>query len=153
MAEPIKLSPEFALEATLQSVPVLQGKVSVLQPKKDVRPPFAFYSPDSDSEERTLTEDTGLQSWSGTLHLVSTTFRGLQLLCARTKLAIREMRGEIFATPRDDTDPGPKGKILIEDAEATQVSPDLFENEVGYFRRMYSVRLDYQTEEVFNNDD
>lgn len=148
-----RLSPEFALEAALQAIPALAGKVSVLQPKKDVRPPFAFYSTDADSEERALNEDTGLQSWSGSLHLVSSTFRGLQLLCARTKLAIREMRGEIFATPRDDTDPGPKGKILIEDAEATQVSPDLFENEVGYFRRMYSVRLDYQTEEVFNNDD
>lgn len=148
-----RLSPEFALEATLQSVPALSGKVSVLQPKKDVRPPFAFYSTDADSEERALNEDTGLQSWSGTLHLVSSTFRGLQLLCARAKLSIREMRGESYATPQDDTDAGPRGRVLIEDAEATQISPDLFESEVGYFRRMYSVRLDYQTEEVFNNDD
>ena len=33
-----------------------------------------------------------------------------------------------------------------------QSSPDLYEAEVGYYRRMYTVRIDYQTEEVFEND-
>jgi hypothetical protein len=148
-----RMSPEFALVTTLESVPILVNKVSALQPKKDVRPPFAFYISDADDEDRALDGDTGLQRWTGTLHLVGGTLRGLQLLCARTKKVVRDMRGGVFSTPPDDADTGPRGRVLIEDAVLTQSSPDLYESSVGYYRRMYTVRLDFQTEEVFDDDD
>ncbi len=66
----------------------------------------------------------------------------------KAKKAIRDMRGTVWSTPQDDDEEGPKGSILIEDVNIEQSSPDLIEMEVGYYRRMYNVRLDYQTEEV-----
>ena len=147
------LSPEFALVEALETVSALKARVSALQPKKGVRPPFAFYVSDTDDEEQALDGGTGLKRYTATLHLVGETYVGLQLLCARTKVAIRAMRGVTYITPEDDRDDALSGQILVEDANMTQRSPDLYEAEVGYYRRMYNVRIDYQTEEVSSNDD
>ncbi len=147
------MSPEYALVQVLETVPGLLGKTNALQPKKGVKPPFAFYVSDTDEEEQALDGETGLQSYSATLHLVSGSFRGLQLLCAWTKAAIRAMRGVTYSTPENEPDTVLRGTILVENASMTQSSPDLYEAEVGYYRRMYNVRIDYQTEEVITNDD
>ena len=148
-----RMTPEFALVSALESVSMLSGKVAALQPKKDWKAPFAFYQPTTDDEERALDGDTGLQSWTATVHLVHPTFRGLQVLCAYAKTAIRALRGTEKSTPEyDPASEGLRGTILIEDAEATQTSPDLFESEVGVYRRMYTVRIDFQTESVSDID-
>lgn len=150
--EGIALSPEFALVQVLETVPGLQDKINALQPKKGVKPPFAFYVSNTDDEEQALDGGTGLQSYSATLHLVSGSFRGLQLLCAWAKAAIRGMRGATYSTTENEPDTVLQGTILVENANMTQSSPDLYEAEVGYYRRMCTVRIDYQTEEVFEND-
>ena len=150
-----RMSPEFALVQALGTVPVIadpaggEPKVAALHPKKDWKPPFLFYVPSEDSEESDLDGPNGLQSWAGTLHCVAGTHRGLQLLCARAKKALREMRGEACRTPINDPEQGLKGAVLIESVEVAQSSPDLLEMEVGLYRRMYAIRIDYQTEEVY----
>lgn len=144
------LSPEFALVQALETVTELTDKVNVLQPKKGVRPPYAFYTSDTDDEEQALDGGTGLMRYTATLHLVSSSFRGLQLLCAKAKTAVMAMRRDTYTTENDSI---PGGQILVEDVGMTQSSPDLYETEVGYYRRMYSVRIDYQTEEVYADDD
>lgn len=154
-----RMSPEFALAQALGTVPVIadpaggEPKVAALQPKKDWRAPFLFYIPSIDEEEEALDGDTGLQSWTGTVHCVGGTYKGMQLLCQRVKKAVREMRGAVYRTPEEETEPCQKGVVLIEDANIFQSSPDLIETEVGLYRRIYTVRLDYQTEEVYENDD
>ena len=151
MAE--QMSPEFALVAALETVPGLLGKTNALQPKKGIKPPFAFYVSDTDDEEQALDGGTGLQRYTATVHLVSGSFRGLQLLCAWAKMAILEMRGRAYSTPENEPDDVLRGRILVEDTGMTQSSPDLYETEVGYYRRMYTVRIDYQSEEVSFDDD
>lgn len=145
------LSPEFALVQALETVPGLQNRVNALQPKKGVKPPFAFYVSDTDDEDQALDGGTGLQRYTATLHLVEASFRGLQLLCAWTRAAIVAMKHGTYSTPEYD-DGAPRGTILVEDTGMTQSSPDLYEAEVGYYRRMYTVRIDYQTEEVFTGE-
>ena len=147
-----QMSPEFALVQALETVPVLKDKVNALQPPKSAKAPFCFYIPTSDTEQQDLDGVTGLQSWSGTVHLVSNGERALQLLCAKAKKALHDMRGTVFATPEEDQDEGQKGRVLIEYMEIEQSSPDLFEVEVGLYRRVYTVRLDYQTEEIMEED-
>lgn len=144
------LSPEFALVQALETVTELTDKVNVLQPKKGVHPPFAFYASNTDDEEQALDGGTGLMRYTATLHLVSSSFRGLQLLCARVRMAILDMRGVTYTTESGEV---PGGQILVEDTAMTQSSPDLYETEVGYYRRMYTVRIDYQSEEVSFDDD
>ena len=147
------LSPEFALVQALETIPLLQGRINALQPKKGIRPPFAFYVSDADDEDQALDGGTGLKRNTATLHLVGETYLGLHLLCARAKMAILDMRGATYTTPENDADDALQGQILVEDTGMTQSSPDLSETEVGYYRRMYTIRLDYQTEEVFADDD
>ena len=48
MAE--QISPEFALVQALETVPGFQDKTNALQPKKGVKPPFAFYVSSTDDE-------------------------------------------------------------------------------------------------------
>ena len=150
MAE--QISPEFALVQALETVPGLQDKTNALQPKKGVKPPFAFYASSTDDEEQALDGGTGLMRYTATLHLVESSFRGLQLLCAWAKSAVLAMRGATYSTPADEPDDVLRGRILVEDTGMSQSSPDLYESEVGYYRQMYNVRIDYQTEEVFEND-
>lgn len=149
--EGISLSPEFALVAALETVPGLLGKTNALQPKKGIKPPFAFYVSDTDDEEQALDGGTGLMRYTATVHLVSGSFRGLQLLCAWARSAVLAMRRGTYSTPEND-DGAPRGRILVEDAGMTQSSPDLYEAEVGYYRRMYAIRIDYQIEEVYTGE-
>ena len=151
MAE--QISPEFALVQALETVPGLQDKTNALQPKKGVKPPFAFYVSSTDDEEQALDGGTGLMRYTATVHLVSGSFRGLQLLCAWARSAVLAMQGATYSTPADELDSVLRGRILVEDTNMTQSSPDLYESEVGYYRRMYTVRIDYQTEEVLTDDD
>lgn len=150
-----RMSPEFALVQALGRVPVIadpaggEPKVGALQPKKDWKAPYLFYIPEVDDEEEALDGSTGLQRFAATLHCVAGTHRGLQLLCQRCKKALKNMRGTVYSTPEHDQEAGLKGTVLIEDVTLVQSSPDLREMEVGLYRRMYNVRLDYQTEEVF----
>ena len=151
--EGIAMSPEFALVQVLETVPGLRGKTNALQPKKGVKPPFVFYVSDTDDEEQALDGGTGLQQYTATVHLVSGSFHGLQLLCAWAKAAVRGMRGVTYSTPENEPTDVLQGRILVEDTGMQQSSPDLYETEVGYYRRMYTVRIDYQTEEVLTDDD
>ena len=150
MAE--QISPEFALVQALETVPGLQDKTNALQPKKGVKPPFAFYVSSTDDEEQALDGGTGLMRYTATVHLVSGSFRGLQLLCAWARSAVLAMQGATYSTLADESDDVLRGRILVEDTGMQQSSPDLYEAEVGYYRRMYNVRIDYQTEEVFGHD-
>ena len=146
------MSPEFALVAAVETVPVLQGKISAMQPKKDAAAPFAFYIPNRDEEAETLAGLSGLQVWGGQLHIVAGSMRHLLLLCALVKEAVNAMPGRVYTTPRTDAEPGLKGRILVETVSIRQSSPDLYEAEVGLYRRIMEIQMDYQTEEVVEED-
>lgn len=148
-----RMSPEFALAAAVETIPVLRGRVTSMQPRKDAAAPFAFYIPTADSEESALDGPAGLQHFSATLHIVAATFRHLQLLAAKVKQAVTDMRGEIYRTPAEDEAVGLKGSVLVECTEIEQSSPDLYEANVGYYRRMYAIRLDYQTIDVYEDEE
>ena len=164
-----RLSPEFAIVIALDTIPALNGKVGALQPKKDWQPPFAFYIPTVDTEEQTLEGPSGLQHFECEIHFVAGSHRGLQGLCRAAKRTIYTMQGQCYATDSaiategmtamavsgsagvsgpEDTSDAPQDKVLIEAVNMEQRSPDLVEMEVGLYRRMYTLRLDYQTEEV-----
>ena len=156
MDSEMRLSPEFALTAAMRTVAVLtdpdsnEVKFSALQPKKDWAPPFAFYIPTEDSEETDLDGPAGLQHFTAQVQFVGGTHRGMQLLCQRAKKAVRDMTGETYST---ETPGWPRGSILVEEARAAQSSPDLYDVDVGFYRRIYTVQIDYQTEEVYEDEE
>ena len=107
----------------------------------------------ADTEGQLLDGPSGLQSFSATLNLVAASFRHLQLISSLAKRAVLDMRGAVYRTPEEDEAVGLKGRVLIEYTEMDQSGPDLFEASVGLYRRMYTVRLDYQTVEVFEDEE
>ena len=149
----IRMTPEFALVAALEMVPALRGKVSAMQPKKDVKPPFTFYVPMADRESECLDGSSGLQSFEATVHLVAASHRGLQLISAQSKAKVHGMRSVVYRTPAEDEAEGLKGAVLIENTTMVQSSPDLYESEVGFYRRVYTVSIDYQTENVIEDEE
>ena len=156
MGNEMRLSPEFALTAAMRTVPVLQipdsseVKFAALQPKNGWQPPFAFYIPTDDDEERDLDGPTGLQRFTAQIHFAGGTHRGLQLLCQRAKRAVRDMCGEVYIADEEDW---PRGRILVEEARAAQSSPDLYDTDAGLYRRIYTVQINYQTEEVYEDEE
>lgn len=150
-----RMSPEFALTAALETVEALTGKVWPMQPKPDARPAFAWYIPTGDEEERDLAGPCGLQEWTGQLHLVTSRQQRLSLLCRQVQEALYSLQGTEAETPEtgNGVEEGPQGRILIEEVRIEQASPDLYETEVGYYRRVYNVWIDYQTEEIFDDEE
>ena len=132
------MSPEAALVEALETVPALRGRISAIQPPAKGSPPFCFYIPTADAVEEELAGPTELRSWGATVHLVAAGANALYALCALARQAVDNMRGSVYGEAGN--------RILVERSRMEQISPDLYEAEVGLFRRMYTVSLDLQAE-------
>lgn len=150
------LTPDGVMVDALEAITALKKQIWPMQPRKNAKPPFCFYLQISDDEDEALDAMTGLQHTSYQLHAVAGSYRSLDILCGRIKAAIRAMTGRAWARPdtavcdlavcdKAAADVG-AGGLLVEDAQAEQVSPDLYDDDVGFFRRVYQVDIDYQTE-------
>jgi len=134
-----RLSVDFAMVSAVESVNDLQDQIWPLQPKKNAKPPFCFYEQITDDEEDALDGPTGMQHTGFRLHIVSGGLLSLSAQCAKILAAIRRMAGSSFQNEED-------GSIFVEYVTAKQTSPDLYESDVGFYRRIYEVDFFYQTE-------
>ena len=151
-----RMSPDFVMVRTLEGIQDLKDQIWPGQPRKNARPPFVFYMQTDDSEDEALDKLTGLQHTGYQLHVVAEDYRRLPILGGKIKAAVNSLAGR--AWPRADSavcdlaivdnavaDTGSDG-IFFEDVIIQQVSPDLFDNDVCLFRRVYQLDIDYQTE-------
>lgn len=134
-----RLNVDFAMVSAVESVNDLQDQIWPLQPKKNAKPSFCFYEQISDDEEEALDGLTGLQHTGFRLHVVSDGIMSLSTLCARIMAAIRWMAGSVFQRTES-------ARIYVEYVTTKQTSPDLYESDVGFYRRIYEVDIFYQTE-------
>lgn len=151
-----RLSVDFAMVSAVESIDGLRDQIWPLQPKKNARPPFCFYEQITDDEEEALDGLTGLQHTGFRLHVVTGGFWELSTLCTKIMAAIRGLTGHV--NPRtDNTVAGiaVSGRAVadtddtgtyVEYVTAKQTSPDLYESDVGFYRRIYEVDFFYQTE-------
>ena len=151
-----RLTPDFVMVRALEGIGELSDKVWPLQPKKNAIAPFAFYIQTDDTEEEALDRMTGLQHTGYALHVVSDTYYGLAVIGGHVKAAITALSGRSWARADSGVcdaavsneivaDTGGE-RLLIEDVSIRQVSPDLFEEDVFLYRRIYQIDMDYQTE-------
>lgn len=134
-----RLNVDFAMVSAVESVNGLQDQIWPLQPKKNAKPPFCFYEQITDDEEDALDGLSGLQNTGFRLHIVSGGLLCLSPLCAKILAAIRRMAGSSYQNEKG-------GSIYVEYVTAKQTSPDLYESDVGFYRRIYEVDFFYQTE-------
>lgn len=140
----------------LESIAGLRRKIYPLRPDKNAVPPFCFFIQDTDSEDETLTGLTGLQHTGYKLHVVAEEYRALSLLCGTIRARLQSMQGVFYersdnglvgimivgsAMPQVNAD-----QLFVERVRVMQSSPDLWESDVGWYRRIYDVDFDYQTE-------
>ena len=135
MAEEMK-APDDLFPAVLEGLPGFHAKLFPMEALKNARPPFFFYAQTREEEDGALDGLTGLRHNSYNLHAVGRTFDELQRLC-------RAARSALLALTGTET-----GGLLIESLVVRQVSPDLEEREVGYYRRMYELQVDWQLTEI-----
>ena len=151
-----QITPDFVMVRTLEGIQDLRDQIWPGEPKKNARPPFVFYLQTDDSEDAALDQLTGLQHAGYQLHVVAGDYRRLPILGGKIKAAVNSLAGR--AWPRADSavcdlaivdnavaDTDSDG-IFFEDVIIQQVSPDLFDNDVCLFRRVYQLDIDYQTE-------
>lgn len=141
---------------TLEGIQELREQIWPGEPKKNARPPFVFYLQTDDSEDAALDQLTGLQHAGYQLHVVAGDYYSLAIIGGKIKAAIKILVGyswvrsdgavcdlAIVDNAVADTD---SDGIFFEDVIIQQVSPDLFDNDVCLFRRVYQLDIDYQTE-------
>ncbi len=141
---------------TLEGIQDLRDQIWPGEPKKNARPPFVFYLQTDDSEDAALDQLTGLQHAGYQLHVVAGDYYSLAIIGGKIKAAIKYLVGyswvrsdgavcgeAIVDNAVADTD---SDGIFFEDVIIQQVSPDLFDNDVCLFRRVYQLDIDYQTE-------
>ena len=151
-----RLTPDFFMVRTLEGIQDLAEQIWPGQPRKNAKPPFAFYIQTDDGEDDALDRLTGLQHTGYQLHVVAADYRKLPILGGKIKAALTALVGQVC--PRADTavcdiavcdvsEIGTDGDaLLFEDVSDRQMSPDLYEEDVLLFRRIYQVDIDYQTE-------
>lgn len=151
-----QLTPDFVMVRTLEGIQDLREQIWPGEPKKNARPPFVFYLQTDDNEDAALDQLTGLQHAGYQLHVVAGDYYSLAIIGGKIKAAIKNLVGyswvrsdgavcgeAIVNISENGTD---SDRILFEDVTIQQVSPDLFDNDVCLFRRVYQLDIDYQTE-------
>lgn len=128
------MNPDLAIVDELSRVPKCKDKVYPLEALKTASPPFVFYVRLSQDEELTLDGGAGLMEATYELNCVAKTYKALTVLADDVYRRLRQMTGKAYSG------------LLIERATVRQTSPDLKERDVGLYRRMYVLRLEYQEE-------
>lgn len=134
------LTPDYVLVGELETIQALGEKIYPLQPKKNAVPPFCFFIQDTENEEEALDGQTGLQHAGFKLHVVTEEYIPLGSLCEQIKAVLLALQGRLWTREADGA------QLLIERVRVVKTSPDLYETEVGWYRRIYDVDFDYQTE-------
>ena len=138
------------LVRALETVPLLEdpathdAKVWPLQPKKNALPPFCFYEQQTDELDEDLEGDNELRHTRIQLHVVTAYYGQQATIAQAVRALLKALQGEtVYEDPEDLT----SASLLVERAHMEQASPDLYETEVGWFRRIYVIDFDYQQDD------
>ncbi len=107
------------------------AKVYPGEAPKTAGSPFVVYMMASNREKMALDGPTGLWTAVFDVNCVADTYSVMVSLAERVSSALSEIRGKTF------------DGLLVEQVNI-QASPDLKEVDVGLWRRLYTLTLDYQ---------
>lgn len=128
------------LTTAVKNITGLNNRVYYAQALKNAAAPFCFWEDSAWDEEDALDGPSGLQSESFLFHVVSSHLSELETLSEALKSQIRALGGTV------------SGGILIEEVHLSRTSPDLNEREVGLYRRVFLVEVNYQYVQVSDPD-
>ena len=123
---------EGVVKSVLGEIEMISGNVFIAEAIKNATPPFVFYSPQTDEEDYALDGHTGLHTAFYAVHCVSVSYAQLVALCGLVRSALHNIRGKTL------------NGILFEQITIRQASPDIKEKEVNFYRRVYTLQVNYQ---------
>ena len=129
------MSCDKAILAALEPLEGLRTAPGPVELLREAVPPFVFFLQVYEEETDTLEGGAGLFTSEYEIHLVTALYAQLQELAPRVRLALRGLAGQTVAG------------TLVQRVTVEQASPDLREREVGYYRRVYRARFNYQEED------
>ena len=125
------LALEEILVAAIEGVEGLKDRVCPVVDIQKNTGPLAVYDQRKETEEQTISGDTGLLTAEFEVHCLHSTYTKMRLLAEAVKRAVKGMRGRT-------------GTLLIEAVRVEQSIPDIMEAKVQLFRRTYNVSIQYQ---------
>lgn len=126
------------IKTAMNSVAALSGKIYHAEALKNATPPFAFWLQDSEETEQALDGYTELDSAGFEVHLVARKLESLDPIAAGVKAAVIALQGTTA------------GGYRYERINIRQTSPVINEKEVGLYRKVYYIAVDYQQINVPN---
>lgn len=121
-----------AILDAVKGIPALEDRVFHAEALKNASPPFAFWLQTSESTEQALDGYTALENASYELHLCARKLESLDPM-------VRAVRSAVIAIQGTETD-----RVLYERIDFRQITPEINEKEVGLFRKVYQISVDYQ---------
>lgn len=125
-------APIDAVITALNTIQAVSGKVYHAEALKNASAPFLFWLQDGETAERDLSGYTELCEDGYELHCVAKNLASLNGISKAAKAAVLALQGTSA------------GGYLYESIEMSQVSPTLREVEVGLYRKVYSLTINYQ---------
>lgn len=158
MDETLNTSPEIGPETlfctALEQLGELRGKVYPSGALQNAAAPFSFYEQIAEDEEEALDGYTGLMISRFRIHVVASNYSALCKLSRKVRVQLQRLQGS--APARGDAAvagvaaagkalPGADAaQMLLEQVTVRQSSPDLWERDVGLYRRVYELELHWQ---------
>lgn len=125
-------APIDAVITALNTIQAVSGKVYHAEALKNASAPFLFWLQTAETAERDLSGYTELCEDGYELHCVAKNLGTLNEITKAAKAAVLGLQG--FSA----------GGYLYESIEMSQISPTLREAEVGFYRKVYSITINYQ---------
>ena len=119
----------------LETITALSDKVYHAEALKNAAAPFAFWRQTAEEEEQALDGYTGLLSGGLDVHIVARNLQSLNSLSVAVRSVLIALQGQEISG------------FLYEKISVRMSSPVLHEREVGMFRKVYSVSIEYQIQE------
>ena len=120
------------IKTAVETVPGLEGKVYHAEALKNASAPFAFWLQDEEDAEEDLKGYNELQQAAFELHFCARNLETLEPMSRAAKKAILAIQCGIASD------------ILYERILIRQASPMITEKEVGLYRKVYRISINYQ---------
>ena len=135
------MTPIDAVVTALNTIQSVTGKVYHMKALKNASAPFVFWFQDSESERQSLDGYTGLKEDGYEIHIVTKNLNDLNGISSAARAAIIALQGTTT------------NGFLYESIDISQTSPVLNEREVGMYRKVYSLTIDYQETQTPENNE
>lgn len=123
-----------AIQEAVNEIPAVAGRVYHAEALKGASAPFVFWIQTGERYEQTLEGRTELGEDRYEIHVVTRNLEALDSISAAVRNSVEALQGSTV------------NGVLYESTAIEQISPVINEHEVGLYRKVYELTINYQEE-------